>query len=88
MDKNTNQCSATPHELLIESLLDPRIPKTEREHAAAREIEKLRAEIMSTGTDLARLREAVGEHCRTCTGTNEYGCDGCHLKPWRPKEGE
>ena len=33
---------ATPHELLIGQLLDSRIPKTEREHAAAREIERLR----------------------------------------------
>ncbi len=33
---------ATPHEQLIGELLDSRIPKTEREHAAAREIEQLR----------------------------------------------
>ena len=31
---------ATPHEQLIDELRDSRIPKTEREHAAAREIEK------------------------------------------------
>ena len=31
---------ATPHEQLIDELLDSRIPKTDREHAAAREIEK------------------------------------------------
>lgn len=33
---------STPHKQLIDELLDSRIPKTEREHAAAREIEKLR----------------------------------------------
>jgi hypothetical protein len=33
---------ATPHDQLIAELLDSRIPKTEREHAAAREIERLR----------------------------------------------
>lgn len=33
---------ATSHEQLIGELLDSRIPKTEREHAAAREIEQLR----------------------------------------------
>lgn len=31
---------AKPHEQLIDELRDSRIPKTEREHAAAREIEK------------------------------------------------
>lgn len=31
---------ATPHEQLIDELRDSTIPKTEREHAAAREIEK------------------------------------------------
>ena len=32
---------ATPHEQLIGELLDSTIPKTEREHAAAREIERI-----------------------------------------------
>lgn len=36
---------ARPHDELICELLDSRIPKTEREHAAAREIERLRARI-------------------------------------------
>jgi hypothetical protein len=36
---------ATPHNTLIEELMDSRIPKTEREHAAAREIERLREAI-------------------------------------------
>ena len=35
-------CAATPHKELIEQLMDSRIPKTEREHAARREIEMLR----------------------------------------------
>ena len=33
---------ATSHSVLIEQLMDSRIPKTEREHAARREIEMLR----------------------------------------------
>lgn len=33
---------STPHETLIAQLLDSRVPKTEREHAAAREIQRLR----------------------------------------------
>lgn len=32
---------ATPHKQLIEELLNSNVPKNEREHAAAREIEKL-----------------------------------------------
>ena len=36
---------ATPHKQLIDELMDSRIPKTEREHAAAREIERLRQAI-------------------------------------------
>ena len=36
---------ATPHKQLIDELMDSRIAKTEREHAAAREIERLRQAI-------------------------------------------
>jgi len=35
---------ATPHGTLLDQLMDCRVPKSEREHAAAREIERLRAE--------------------------------------------
>ncbi len=38
---------ATPHALLINELLDSRVPKTEREHAAAREIESIRAALVT-----------------------------------------
>jgi hypothetical protein len=40
--------AATPHDQLITELLDSRIPKTEREHAAAREIKKLREALAET----------------------------------------
>ena len=44
--KQEQQCKqARPHDELICELLDSRRPKTEREHAAAREIERLRAEL-------------------------------------------
>lgn len=33
---------ATPHKELLAQLMDPNVPKSEREHAAAREIEGLR----------------------------------------------
>jgi hypothetical protein len=39
----TEAKQATPHSQLISELMDSRVPKTEREHAAAREIERLRA---------------------------------------------
>lgn len=37
-----NAKQATPHNKLIDEIMDCRVPKTEREHAAAREIEMLR----------------------------------------------
>ena len=42
---------ATLHHELIAQLLDSRIPKTEREHAAAREIERLRADLLQEMVD-------------------------------------
>lgn len=36
---------ATPHSVLIDELMDSRVPKTEREHAARREIERLQENI-------------------------------------------
>jgi hypothetical protein len=63
---------ATPHATLIEELLDSRVPKTEREHAAAREIEKLKASLsdereliaawvadMCQGLDASTIAEAI-----------------------------
>ena len=38
---------ARPHDELIRELLDSRLPKSEREHAAAREIERLREKVAS-----------------------------------------
>lgn len=56
-------CAATPRDVLLQELLDSRIPKTEREHAAAREIERLRAalgDVMNNPWDynLRRAEEA------------------------------
>lgn len=55
---------ARPHEELIAEILDSRRLKTEREHAAAREIEKLRAEN-------ARLRKLLED----CQYALEYAAD-------------
>jgi len=49
---------ATPHSDLIAQILDPRIPKNEREHAAAREIERLRA-------DAERFEYVIDHHARS-----------------------
>lgn len=63
---------AIPHATLIAELLDSRVPKTEREHAAAREIEKLKASLsdereliaswvadMCQGLDANTIAEAI-----------------------------
>jgi uncharacterized coiled-coil protein SlyX len=46
---------ATPHAALIAELLDSNEPKTEREHAAAREIERLK-DLLGKANALARIR--------------------------------
>lgn len=49
---------ATPHETLLAELLDSRVPKSEREHAAKREIERLTAE----RDELRRQFDPMGEY--------------------------
>lgn len=52
---------ARRHDELIAELLDSRIPKTEREHAASREIEALRAEVAKwKRVAAAAIRERLG----------------------------
>ena len=62
---------ARPHCELIAELLDSRQPKTEREHAAVREIERLRHDIerhiaiaSEHATEIERLRAELAE-CRS-----------------------
>lgn len=52
---------ARPHGELIRELLDSRIPKNEREHAAAREIERLRAEFDESCTTINKLTKLLAE---------------------------
>lgn len=47
----TETKQATPHTELIAQLLDSRVSKTEREHAASREIERLQAECAQLRAD-------------------------------------
>lgn len=60
---------ATPHSVLIEQLMDSRVPKTEREHAARREIEMLR-EALRLPAQQAEKQEPVAWVC--------YGPDNKH----------
>ena len=67
--KQEQQCKqARPHDELICELLDSRRPKTEREHAAVREIERLRHDIerhveiaCELATENERLRAELTE---------------------------
>ena len=57
METMTNDMKqATPHEQLIGELLDSTIPKTEREHAAAREIERLQ-ELLAFALEKLKRRQ-------------------------------
>lgn len=51
--------AATPHSDLIAQLLDSRIPKSEREHAAAKEITALLAERDALHVELEKTRSAA-----------------------------
>lgn len=53
----SNEKQARPHGELIRELLDSRIPKSEREHAAAREIERLREALKDADNELDWLDE-------------------------------
>jgi len=50
---------ATPHPELIARILDSRVPKTEQEHAAAREIFRLQEQIAKDTARIAVLEEAL-----------------------------
>ena len=53
------QCKqARPHEELVAEILDPRRLKTEREHAAAKEIDKLRQLLRAEGAHLENVKAA------------------------------
>lgn len=54
--------SATPSEILLSELMDSRVPKNEREHFAAREINRLRARVAELEAHIAETekQEPVG----------------------------
>lgn len=59
-------CQATPHAALIAQIMDSRVPKNEREHAACREIERLR-EALQRIFDAAGDQLTDGQHEMTPT---------------------
>ena len=71
---------ARPHSELIAQLLDSRIPKTEREHAAAREIERLRADLLQELVDaleaepvlVVETEPGYWNRGHYCEGTKSY----------------
>jgi hypothetical protein len=54
---------ARPHSELIAEMLDSRIPKTEREHAAVREIERLRSLCDDLYSDLLAAGSLTPHDC-------------------------
>lgn len=74
-----NACKqSTPHALLIGQLLDSRIPKSEREHAAAREIERLTSRRLSEkqADDRAhRIATIAAEDFVRCNGLSTNTAD-------------
>jgi hypothetical protein len=74
---------ATPAAQLMQELLDSRVPKTDREHFAAREIERLTARVAELEADALRagwMAERVFMHnfltieagCGCCGSTMEF----------------
>jgi hypothetical protein len=56
-----NERQATPHAELIQQIMDSRVPKNEREWAAGREIEHLRAEVASLERIIASWKREEAE---------------------------
>lgn len=55
-------CAATPREVLLQQLLDSRIPKSEREWCAAREIDMLRRGIKAVESLMNESGGVYGLH--------------------------
>lgn len=96
VDMNESK-QARRHDELIAELLDSRIPKTEREHAAAREIEKLRAqqpealraEVARLNRLLGRIVEGDGDSTLTIrAGTDAFAAAREYLTAPKPTESE
>lgn len=58
-DENNGPCQATPHHELIAALLDCRVPKSEREHAAGREIKLMQERIVALEAENERLVKSI-----------------------------
>jgi len=59
-EENIKCCQATPHGTLLEQIMNPSLPKNEREWAAKREIETLR--MVAEAADMCMMElGALGE---------------------------
>lgn len=85
-----NDCrQATPHADLISELMDSRRAKSEREHAAAREIESLRARVAELEEHIAHVETWVkeGEEAMRGGKSSYLFCLGAWwaFRPWNPR---
>lgn len=72
MDNEENKpYQAIPHDKLINELMDCRVPKTEREHAAAREIEKFKDNKKLTDEEVWLRAYLVGFQCDEITSPEQ-----------------
>lgn len=86
---------ATPHDDLIGQIMDSRVPKNEREWAAAREIEALRARAEAAEKALAECRATTIEECAAAIesahvwiGAQDFAADLIRaLKTKEPRDG-
>jgi hypothetical protein len=67
---------ATPHDALIAQLLDPNEPKTEREHAAARELAAAKADVERL---LSVVQSVAATGLHKLPGGDECLCTRCEL---------
>lgn len=86
------ECQARPKDEVLAELLDSRIAKTEREHVAAREIERLRQRVAeledraasfegsfnACEKELAALKAGQGEAVAQCTNSDTWNCKYCN----------
>jgi hypothetical protein len=74
-----NEANATPHAELIAELMNPNNPKNEREHAAVREIERMRESLENPVLeDIEQYRLQMAGICTAAIG---YWKDGDKIDP-------
>ena len=72
-----NAVDATPHEELIAELMNPNNPKNDREHAAVREIERLRETLEQPEQESLEYWNAVEGWVKIAEVREHFGAVGC-----------